>query len=141
RGDAALPEAWIDRVAAAMNKAIREARERTSWIQPAPAYEEAVDAFVRGALGSRPFAAALRRFVAEIAPHGMTTSLAQLCLKLVSPGVPDLYQGSELWSLSLVDPDNRRPVDFELRRRLLAEVATIDDDATSARRARARALL
>jgi (1->4)-alpha-D-glucan 1-alpha-D-glucosylmutase len=71
-------------------------------------------------LAHPPYVAGARALASAIASHGAVNSLAQLCIKLAAPGVPDIYQGSELWDLSLVDPDNRRPVDYALRRRLLA---------------------
>lgn len=111
------------RLSACMLKSIREAKCRTSWVNPVPAYEEATTRFVEVALaGSTPY-----RFLDEFGPFqrrvaffGQFNSLSQVLLKLASPGVPDFYQGSELWDFNLVDPDNRRPVDFDLRRRLLA---------------------
>ncbi len=117
---------FIDRVAAYMAKATKEAKQRTSWLHPSAEYDAAVDRFVREMLAHPPFVAQARALAAEIAPYGAVNSLAQLCLKLASPGVPDTYQGSELWNFSLVDPDNRRPVDYGLRRRLLAEIRDAD---------------
>lgn len=111
-----------DRMADFMRKAIREAKVRTSWTDPDPTYEEAIDNFVRGALDPARSPAFLADFKAAQAPlevAGALNSLSQTLLKLTAPGVPDLYQGAELWDLSLVDPDNRRPVDFDLRRSLL----------------------
>ncbi|MEJ6023052.1 malto-oligosyltrehalose synthase [Ramlibacter sp. PS4R-6] len=103
------------RVQAYMLKAIREAKKNTSWTSPVPAYEDAVERFVDAVLRSgqpNPFADGLDRITARIAPFGFRNSLAQVALKFTVPGVPDLYQGSEQWTFSLVDPDNRRPVDF-----------------------------
>ncbi len=106
-----------------MVKALREAKVHTSWITENRAYEEAVHRFVErtltGATAAR-FLAAFLPFQRRIAQLGMVNALAQLVLKVASPGVPDIYQGTELWDLSLVDPDNRRPVDFMLRQELLA---------------------
>jgi (1->4)-alpha-D-glucan 1-alpha-D-glucosylmutase len=116
--------AWplsADRALAYMEKASKEAKVHTSWLDPNPAYDEALRAFVEGALADGEFTEALARFAAPLVEPGRVTSLAQALLKFTSPGVPDIYQGCELWDLSLVDPDNRRPVDFELRRRLLEE--------------------
>jgi (1->4)-alpha-D-glucan 1-alpha-D-glucosylmutase len=96
-----------------MQKALREAKLRTSWSAPAAAYEEAVEAFQRAAFADRGF---LADFVARTEPlrlAGAVTSLAQLAIKIAAPGVPDAYNGTEFWDLSLVDPDNRRPVDFD----------------------------
>jgi (1->4)-alpha-D-glucan 1-alpha-D-glucosylmutase len=110
------------RMADFMRKATREAKLATSWMTPNEAYEKAVDDFVKRALSSADFVARVRAFVAHVAPYGACNSLAQLALRLASPGVPDIYQGNELWDLSLVDPDNRRPVDFARRRALLANL-------------------
>jgi (1->4)-alpha-D-glucan 1-alpha-D-glucosylmutase len=120
-----LVGAWplsAERAAAFMEKATREAKAHTSWTRNNPEYEEALRDFVHGVLGDRAFVADLEAFVAPLVEPGRINSLAQTLLKLASPGVPDFYQGSELWDLSLVDPDNRRPVDYEQRRRLLAEL-------------------
>ena len=122
-----LVGAWpidVERALAYMEKAIKEAKRQTSWITPDTEYEGATRSFVEGVLADEEFVADLESFVAPLVEAGRVTSLAQLVLKLTSPGVPDLYQGTELWDLSLVDPDNRRPVDYELRRRLLDKVAT-----------------
>lgn len=111
-------EAWRDqlrdRVQAYMRKAVREAKENTSWVCPESAYEEALEHYVDGVLrsGPSPFADELQKFTARIAPFGFRNSLAQVALKYTAVGVPDLYQGCEQWNFSLVDPDNRRPVDF-----------------------------
>jgi (1->4)-alpha-D-glucan 1-alpha-D-glucosylmutase len=121
-----LVGAWpieTERVVAFMEKAAREAKEHTSWTRQDAAYEEALRRFVEGALGDAEFRRDLEAFASALVEPGRIGSLAQTLLQLTSPGVPDVYQGSELWDLSLVDPDNRRPVDFDLRRRLLAELA------------------
>ncbi|HEX4498841.1 MAG TPA: malto-oligosyltrehalose synthase, partial [Thermoanaerobaculia bacterium] len=120
-----LVGAWpidAERLTAYMEKATREAKVHTSWTRTNPDYEEALRDFVRGVLGDAAFVADLKAFVAPLVEPGRINSLTQTLLKLAAPGVPDLYQGSELWDLSLVDPDNRRPVDYDLRRRLLAEL-------------------
>jgi (1->4)-alpha-D-glucan 1-alpha-D-glucosylmutase len=104
-----------------MRKALREAKTRSSWINPNPPYEEAVSSFIQAALVPSPdnlFLAEFRAFVEKLKPAGMWNSLSQTLLKIASPGVPDFYQGSEIWDFSLVDPDNRRPVDYPLRRRM-----------------------
>lgn len=119
------PGDLIDRLCEYMLKAVREAKVHTSWLTTNQAYEDALVQFVRRSLGgpgAARFLGALLPFQARLAALGMVNSLAQVTLKLGSPGVPDVYQGTELWDLSLVDPDNRRPVDFEHRTRLLAEV-------------------
>jgi (1->4)-alpha-D-glucan 1-alpha-D-glucosylmutase len=102
------------RVQAYMRKAIREAKVNTSWVCPDSDYEDAVERYVDGVLrsGPSPFADELQKFTGRIAPFGFRNSLAQLALKFTAPGVPDVYQGCEQWNFSLVDPDNRRPVDY-----------------------------
>jgi (1->4)-alpha-D-glucan 1-alpha-D-glucosylmutase len=117
--------AFGGRVAAYLRKSLREAKTHSSWLAPDEAYEEAALAFAAALLRDEPgndFLAELRDFGERIAAFGAWGSLAQVVLKVASPGVPDFYQGSELWDLSLVDPDNRRPVDFDRRRALLAEL-------------------
>ncbi|QHI97356.1 malto-oligosyltrehalose synthase [Xylophilus rhododendri] len=103
------------RVQAYMQKAVREAKLRTSWLNPNEAYEKALSAFIDGVLDREASAALLADiggFVDHIAPYGCCNSLSLVALKMTSPGVPDLYHGCEQWNFSLVDPDNRRPVDF-----------------------------
>jgi len=117
-----------DRARAFMEKASREAKQHTSWINPEPAYDQALAHFVDGVVADRDFAADLDAFIVPLVEAGRTTSLAQTLLKLTSPGVPDIYQGTELWDLSLVDPDNRRPVDYDLRRELLDKVRSASAD-------------
>ena len=121
--------AWpIDatRAAAYMQKATREAKLHTSWIDPNPEYDAAAESFVRGCLEDPAFVAEVERAVEPLADPGRRAALAQVALQLTAPGVPDLYQGSELWDLSLVDPDNRRPVHYERRRALLEESTSTD---------------
>ena len=111
-----------DRMLACMEKTVREAKLRTSWTCPDEAYERAVAAFVSAVLSPETGRNFLRDFVDTCRPlwlAGAVNSLAQLALKLGAPGVPDFYQGSELWDLSLVDPDNRAPVDFDRRQRMV----------------------
>jgi (1->4)-alpha-D-glucan 1-alpha-D-glucosylmutase len=115
-----------------MLKAQREAKWRTSWSNPDLAYEEHTGAFVRAILergDDARFPGELSAFVAQIAPTAMISSLAQLVLKCTAPGVPDIYQGCELWDHSLVDPDNRGPVDYAARAALLAQ--TVADPASA----------
>jgi (1->4)-alpha-D-glucan 1-alpha-D-glucosylmutase len=102
-----------------MLKACREAKIRTSWHEPNTGYEENIRGFVDGVFHTPEFIATLEAFIAPLILPGRINSLAQTLIKMIAPGVPDFYQGTELWDLSLVDPDNRRPVDFELRARLL----------------------
>jgi (1->4)-alpha-D-glucan 1-alpha-D-glucosylmutase len=99
----------VDRIEAYMIKAAREAKQHTSWLNPDEVYETHLRAFCRGMLGLPAFDVAKK--VARIAPYGASNSLAQVVLKIASPGIPDTYQGSETWDFRLVDPDNRRPVD------------------------------
>ncbi len=114
--------AFKERVKAYVVKAAREAKDHTSWIQPDASYERALAEFVDSildAFAESRFPTDFLRFQEKVAYHGAMNSLAQVLLKLTSPGVPDFYQGTELWDLSLVDPDNRRPVDFAKRMDLL----------------------
>jgi (1->4)-alpha-D-glucan 1-alpha-D-glucosylmutase len=112
---AVLPEELVERLGAYLVKAVREAKRRSSWLRPDHDYERAVVNFVqaitRGA-GARRFLPRFASFARVVARHGAVNSLAQVVLWLASPGVPDVYQGSEAWHLCLVDPDNRHPVDF-----------------------------
>lgn len=124
-----------DRLAAFMTKALREAKGRTSWTDQNERYETVVENYVRGMFspGQRPLLADIHTTIAKIQPAGTVNSLAQLALKLTMPGVPDIYQGCELMDFSMVDPDNRRPVDFALRQTLLAKVRAMDAAAAMAR--------
>jgi (1->4)-alpha-D-glucan 1-alpha-D-glucosylmutase len=108
-----------DRAWGYMLKACREAKISTSWQEPNISFEEKIRGFVGGVFESPDFIASLERFVEPLILPGRINSLAQTLIKLVAPGVPDFYQGTELWDLSLVDPDNRRPVDFAVRAQLL----------------------
>jgi (1->4)-alpha-D-glucan 1-alpha-D-glucosylmutase len=108
-----------DRLAAYMLKASREAKRRTSWVSPDPAYEADLEQFVRGMTDDPRVARAIEPLAATVARVGFTNAISQLVLKLTTPGVPDFYQGADLLDLSLVDPDNRRPVDFARRAALL----------------------
>lgn len=113
---------FVGRIQAYMAKATREAKVHTSWINPNDEYDDAIQRFVAAILDpkrSRQFLGEIAAFQRTIARAGAINSLGQTLLKLTSPGVPDTYQGSELWDLSLVDPDNRRPVDYPRRKRLL----------------------
>jgi (1->4)-alpha-D-glucan 1-alpha-D-glucosylmutase len=113
------------RIEGAMVKSMREAKIHTTWAAPDAAYEEAVLGFVRRALDAsrpNPFLESFANFCGRVAQYGVWNSLVQTALKLTIPGVPDLYQGSELWDFSLVDPDNRRPVDYSRRRTLLDQL-------------------
>jgi (1->4)-alpha-D-glucan 1-alpha-D-glucosylmutase len=117
--------AWpidADRIKSYMHKAMREAKQQTSWVANNKAFEDALNAFIDGILGDKDFLKELESMVGRVLMPGRINSLAQTLVKHTAPGVPDLYQGAELWDLSLVDPDNRRPVDYELRRKLLGEL-------------------
>jgi (1->4)-alpha-D-glucan 1-alpha-D-glucosylmutase len=107
-----------------MTKVVREAGRLSNWVNPDDEYEQALTGFIGGMLDtrrSRVFLADFSGFVNGIVDGGLVNALAQQVLKLTAPGVPDIYQGTELWDDSLVDPDNRRPVDFAVRQRLLPE--------------------
>ena len=115
-----------ERIAAYMTKAMREAKVHTSWLSPNEDHERAVLRFVDAILDRRKsplFLQSFEAFQARVAELGIYNSLAQLLIKITAPGIPDFYQGTELWDLSLVDPDNRRPVDYETRARMLRAVA------------------
>lgn len=117
-----LVGAWpisADRAVAYFEKATREAKDRTSWTDPDPAFDEALAAYVRAVLADERLTSSITAFVAELDPAWQRTVLAQKLVQLTMPGVPDTYQGTECTDLSLVDPDNRRPVDYERRRALL----------------------
>jgi (1->4)-alpha-D-glucan 1-alpha-D-glucosylmutase len=117
---------YIGRIQAYMGKALHEAKLNTSWIQPNEEWDAAMHDFVRRILDSSPRNKFLPNFlsvVQEIARLGAINSLTQTLLKLTSPGVPDIYQGNETWDFSLVDPDNRRPVDYQQRREMLESLS------------------
>ncbi|HXW82432.1 MAG TPA: malto-oligosyltrehalose synthase [Acidimicrobiales bacterium] len=114
------------RVLGFLEKAVREAKLHTSWDQNNSIYEGALNHFATTVLRSRRFVAELDAFVQRARRYGQSNSLALKLLTLTAPGVPDLYQGSELWDLSLVDPDNRRPVDYETRAELLNKASSLD---------------
>jgi (1->4)-alpha-D-glucan 1-alpha-D-glucosylmutase len=134
-GDRVPDDTFRERVTAYMIKAVREAQRHSSWVNPDLAYEAALAGFVSALLASNPdnaFLDDIRRFVPNVARIGAFSSLSQQLLKLTAPGVPDLYQGTELWDLSLVDPDNRRPVDFRRRAALLDEMLAREPSAALA---------
>jgi (1->4)-alpha-D-glucan 1-alpha-D-glucosylmutase len=109
----------VDRALEYVKKATKEAKVITSWTSPNAEFDQSVETFLRGILGDSDFTTDLESFVTPIVAAGRNNSLAQTLLKLTAPGTPDIYQGCELWNLSLVDPDNRGPVDFEARRKML----------------------
>ena len=116
--------AYTARLVTYMQKAMREAKVYTSWLNPSLRHEEAMTRFVEMVLAPEngAFHSDFLEFHRPVAALGLFNSLSQLVLKITAPGVPDFYQGTELWDFSLVDPDNRRPVDYARRRRLLAEI-------------------
>ena len=127
--------AWplpMERVQAYMLKAVREAKQQTTWVANNKEFEEALRMFVELTLNYAPFLRELQQFVARVQDAGRMNSLAQTLMKHTAPGVPDLYQGGELWDLSLVDPDNRRPVDYTVRKRLLRELKRLSGDDVAA---------
>ncbi len=132
-----------ERVSAYLVKALREAKLHTSWVNVNEPYETACAEFLRHLLDrdatGNPFLTDLRRFLPRVAIPGIYNSLAQVVLKVTAPGVPDLYQGTELWDFALVDPDNRRPVDYAERRRRLTELAGLRGELLHERIAAARA--
>ena len=115
-----------ERACAYMLKAAREAKLETNWIEPDQQYEAGLEDFVRGMLADPDVDAEISALIAAMTPEWQMLSLSQTLIKLTVPGIPDIYQGSELWDLRLVDPDNRTPVDFDARRRLLARVTSQD---------------
>jgi len=131
-----LVGAWpieAERVREYMLKAVREAKRHTTWTEPDEVYEGALCRYVDQVLADEGFASECAQFSRRLADIANRSSVAQTLLLLTAPGVPDLYQGSELWDLSLVDPDNRRPVDFALRLRLLEEAAALTASEVMAR--------
>lgn len=126
------PNEFCERVAQWQEKAVREAKRNSNWIEPNVEYEKQCKTFLQALLNpdsgknftaqsftTQLFTAQLREFVMKIAPAGAINSLAQILIKMCAPGTPDFYQGCELWDFSFVDPDNRRPVDYEQRHRAL----------------------
>jgi len=141
-GGGAAEPSLVDRMAAYMNKAVREAQVHTSWMRVNEDYEAVVDSFVRSVLtheSAVEFRCSLRAMVQRVLPLSACHSISQLVLKCLIPGVPDIYQGDESWALVVTDPDNRRAVDFEARRaalrRLFSEGAAQQLDGTSWERA------
>ena len=116
----------LDRASEYVRKAMREAKEHTSWTAPDPRYESQVEDFVAGVLADPELTAELSALAAEIEEAAHVNALTQVTLRLTLPGFPDTYQGTELWDDSLVDPDNRRPVDFDRRRRMLDDAREMD---------------
>ena len=124
-GREAVSEQFRSRVRDYMLKAVREGKAQTSWANQNKEYESAVTNFVDNVLNpelSRSFLSEFSVFERYVARIGMYNSLSQTLIKLTAPGVPDIYQGTELWDFSLVDPDNRRPVDYEQRQGIISEI-------------------
>ena len=120
--DSSEMEDYIERIEQYLVKAVREAKVHTAWLKPDEHYEEAFTSFARGALEDEAFLESFVPFQKDVSWYGALNSLSQVIIKATAPGLPDFYQGTELWDLSLVDPDNRRPVDYEKRRGLLGEI-------------------
>src|SRR5258708_15407326 len=114
-----------DRVARYMLKALREAKGRTAWVRPDADYERSGAGFVKAVLSDAELMNQVNAFASLLVEPGRINALSQKLIALTAPGVPDIYQGTELWDLSLVDPDNRHPVSFDLRRQLLRELADL----------------
>jgi (1->4)-alpha-D-glucan 1-alpha-D-glucosylmutase len=123
-----------ERIKQYMTKAVREAKEHSSWIEPDEQYEQGCSDFVERILepaDSNEFWSDFLPFQKRVAAYGIFNSLSQALLKMTSPGVPDFYQGTELWDLNLVDPDNRRPLDFEKRRKFLDEIRSREQNSAA----------
>ena len=136
-----VERAFRDRMAIYVTKALRESKVHTDWLSPDEEYEAAVERFLRAILDrGRPnlFLQSFEPFQARVAQLGIYNSLAQLLIKITAPGVPDFYQGTELWDLHLADPDNRRAVDYDARRHVLAGLPDADPAALLAQRADGR---
>jgi (1->4)-alpha-D-glucan 1-alpha-D-glucosylmutase len=126
-----LVGAWpisFDRLYNYLDKAVCESKQHTSWAQRNPEYDDVLRAFIKDTFNDAEFIADLENFLQSLVIPGYINTLSQTLLKLTTPGIPDVYQGTELWDNSLVDPDNRRVVDFDLRRNLLNELKTLPID-------------
>lgn len=134
------PKSFLKRIREYMLKAVREAKEKTSWANQNKEYEDAVTKFVDGVLGSQEFRADFIPFHRKISHFGMLNSLSQTLIKLTAPGVPDTYQGNELWEFNLVDPDNRRAVDYKVRKQVLEELRGLCDNGCDKQATYAREL-
>ena len=126
-------EDFFGRIQQYMEKALHEAKVNLSWLNPNPEYVDAMNTFLESVLSpawrgkTNMFWESIEKFVRPIIYFGFINSLSQTLLKLTSPGVPDIYQGQEMWDFSLVDPDNRRPTDFDLRRQLMDDLTTASE--------------
>jgi (1->4)-alpha-D-glucan 1-alpha-D-glucosylmutase len=128
-----IPEDFIPRLQEYLVKAVREAKVHTAWLKPDTDYEETFLNFVKATLRpgeSNPFWAEFLPFQRKVAWFGIFNSLGQTLAKITAPGIPDFYQGTELWDLNLVDPDNRRPVDYTLRKKALERIVSRQEEPT-----------
>lgn len=131
--DFKVTDEWIKRVHAYLNKALREAKVNTNWSEPDETYEKACEKFVENILGeNHGFLSSFIPFVKTVTEHAMVYTLTQTLIKLTAPGIPDIYQGCELWDLSFVDPDNRRPVDYEKRMEFLFQLVIKEEKGKDA---------
>jgi (1->4)-alpha-D-glucan 1-alpha-D-glucosylmutase len=135
---------YCDRIQAYMSKALQEAKVHTSWINPNQAYSGAIEKFIEAVLDRsrpNPFLEDLTTLIQSvILPAGLCNAVSQALIKMTAPGIPDFYQGTELWDFTLVDPDNRRPVDYQLRIRVLRELQEKSTQAGGDRRGLCREL-
>jgi|Deesub1362A_J573_1020465.scaffolds.fasta_scaffold00168_22 (1->4)-alpha-D-glucan 1-alpha-D-glucosylmutase len=126
--DKAEYETFKQRIKQYMLKAVREAKVNTNWINPNLDYENALIKFIEAVMDSEYFLEEFTPFQRKVSHYGMFNSLSQTLLKITSPGIPDFYQGTELWNLSLVDPDNRSPVDYSIRAKMLEELKKLESE-------------
>lgn len=122
---------FLDRSEAYLQKALREAKVHSSWAEPDTDYETGVFDFLKCLLREEIFLSSFLPFQKKVMAYGVLKSLGQCLIKVTAPGIPDIYQGSELWDLSYVDPDNRRPVDYKLRKKYLSEIKDLESEETS----------
>ena len=128
-----VTEEWIKRVQAYLNKALREAKVNSNWSDPDEEYEKACERFIENILDpGHSFLSSFVPFVKTVCEHAMVYTLSQTLIKLTAPGIPDIYQGCELWDLSFVDPDNRRPVDYERRMEFLFQLVVREEKGMAA---------
>jgi (1->4)-alpha-D-glucan 1-alpha-D-glucosylmutase len=131
--DFEVSEEWIKRVQAYFNKALREAKVNTNWSEPDERYEKACEQFIEGILQAHHgFLPSFVPFLKTVCEHAMVYTLSQTLIKLTAPGIPDIYQGCELWDLSFVDPDNRRPVDYDKRMQFLFQLVLQEEKGKEA---------
>jgi (1->4)-alpha-D-glucan 1-alpha-D-glucosylmutase len=130
--DADPGEEFYERSTAYLQKVLREAKEHSSWAAPDEEYEEEVYRYLKKLIENEKFLESFNEFHKKVAAYGAMKSLSQALLKVTAPGIPDIYQGSELWDLSYVDPDNRRPVDYGLRKQYLQELEKISAEGLPA---------